>query len=240
MLFPVSIGNFVSFLAYLFASILTHLSYKKRKIEFTFYFLRAFILSTNFFFIVSLPGIVSQNPTLNCLTSLASYILIYSIIASYVLVLCRFVDSPTARNSEKIILLILFAFLIFTIYLGIKNFQPSYLVFQGNFSYWVPRVKPIIRIIIGLTSAGLGIVFASLALLIGKKSKDRKVFRRSLFIAGGMLSLIAGSFVNYVGGAVPSPANLLLASLFTALSAFLFLGGVLYKVGVREDSGGKS
>jgi len=227
MLPIVSIGNFFSFLSYLFVTIVTYLSYRKKRFEFTFYFLMAFIFVTIWFFIISFPGILLNDPILVGLDSLISYILVYPLMASFVIIILR---SLNLLKFTNIILSLFLILLVFTIYVGIVSFKPSHLVIEGDFTYWLSGVKPIIRILIGLVSCFFGLLFVISFFITGIRSGEKRTLIRALILGGGMLSLITASFLNYVAGVYPSPIVLVGASPFAILSAFLFLAGVLYKI----------
>lgn len=222
----VSAGNFLSFLVFLGVTILTYFSYRRRKIQFTFYFLRAFVLISFFFFIISLPGLIVKDSLAVAIVFFAMQVWLYLIIAAFIVVPLR---ALRLEKLEKIILLLILGLLIFTIIFGLATFKPAHFVVEGDFLYWISGINPIIRILSGLVIILGGLLFIFAFLIAGIKSGNQ-VLIRSIILAGAMLALVSASAVNYLAGAVPSPQTLILASILASISAFLFLAGVIYKV----------
>ncbi len=223
----VSIGNFVSFIAYLIATLLAFISYRKRKIKFTLYFLINFILLAIWFFIISTPGLIFNDPKIVGLVLLFSCVLIYLPIANFFYI---GLESLNLIALKKIILFLIPLFIVFTIFTGFKDLKPARLIVQGDFIYWLSQVKPIIRLLIGAVTFICGLIFSFSFLFHGIKSKEKKVLIRATIIVSGMIFLLLASVINFLAGATPSPLTLSFASFSAAVSAFLFVGGVLYKI----------
>ena len=163
----VSLGNFISFLAYFFVTTLTYFSWRRKKIELSGYFLRCFAIFTAWFLIISFPGFLFYNPVLIGVIFLTSYIFSYPLIASFVLVIFHLLNMPKLKNA---VLLLFLALQLVTFYIGIVGFKPARAIVQEGYIYWLPDVNPIIRITIGLTSVFFGAAFIILFLIMGKRS----------------------------------------------------------------------
>ena len=124
--------------------------------------------------------------------------------------------------------------LIFTIFVGVGGLKPAYFIERGQFIYWIPNVDTIIRLLIGLASALMGVALVVATFFVGIQSKNKRVLTRSFLLGGGMLALASASLINYVSGVLPSPFVFLIASSVTIVSAILFIFGIYYKVEERK------
>jgi len=198
----IQLGNFILFVVYLFITILTYFSYRKRKIDLTRYFLKSFIVLTVWFFFISLPGFVLNTPNSTAFIFLCSYIWVYVIMAHFILILTRFlVKSP---KIEKILLFLVLVSLVYTIIYGLIKFAPSHKIIEGGFLYWIPGFTIAIRMPIGLICGSLGLIMSYFFFITGIRSGNRNVLKRATLLGGGFLILVLAGAFNYIVGANPS------------------------------------
>lgn len=219
------------FLFCLFAVRKLYYSYKKTKNESINNFLRAFGALGVYFGIVSLPGLVVNNPFWVQVIYTLSYPPLF--FASIFLLLVVF-NILNLRFFPLITIFVVLMMVINTM-LNITFFDKAWIPNSiGPFYYWAEGTPLLVQIINGISILILTLINSLFFWIEGWKVEKGLMRTRSFFIASGLSFLISAAISNYIvsvylASSFLGPIFAILAGLLALIGLSAMLFGIYYK-----------
>ncbi|OGL86877.1 hypothetical protein A3I40_01495 [Candidatus Uhrbacteria bacterium RIFCSPLOWO2_02_FULL_48_12] len=185
-----------------------------------------YVALTGFWAFRALPGLLIDNPYTVMATNLVSYIFLYVATTALLQVPFIFIN----RRHWGVILGILNVMigLIFIIgrFLNPVVHTPTII---EPYIFWQETYPLLLRALTGISTVTSTTIFMGVFFYLGHKERDNTiVYRRSMYLAGGMLFLVLASFIFFLastGGFLMS----VLASSSCIVGAYLMLRGISYE-----------
>jgi len=214
----------ISFLLCCFIAKRLYVVYQKTKIVNIGDFFKAYISLGFYFFLVSLPMVLS-NGILVQITYVASYIPVILSAAFLFRVAMRILEVPI---NPKYISYVIYILIAVVTLLNLFFFSPAYIAVSNHlFYHWVETTPFFLQIFNGIILLILVVGCAILFFWGGIKSRDRIIRMRAFIIGSGVSLLVLAVSANYV--LAPPGRNLewKIAWWLTILAALLAISGLI-------------
>ncbi|OGL82469.1 hypothetical protein A2936_02070 [Candidatus Uhrbacteria bacterium RIFCSPLOWO2_01_FULL_47_25] len=185
-----------------------------------------YIALTGFWAFRAMPGILTDNPYTVMATNLVSYVFLYVATTSLLQVPFIFID----RRHWGVILGILNVMVGLIFVIGrFLNPVPHLPIVIVPYVFWQETYPLLLRALTGISTFTSTTIFMGVFFYLGHKERDNTIiYRRSMYLASGMLFLVLASFIFFLastGGFVVS----ILASGSCIVGAYLMLRGISYE-----------